>query len=225
MTGITGVTWHHDYVVNGVPYPLRNRLDWPHDEINDRMLGFTDEESRTSTAVHELGHGVVWLAAGVHVLYLGVGIGPGGQAACASVTQSPQERLARVIGTVAGERAVDRWLRETGRWTPEHAAMAELGAWQDRAYVFACDPQPRPGFGDGEIDYSVLHDLADQALSASWDNILAALPVLLRAGRMTGDQLAACTGLPNTPPRERHVNLRSELVAAQPSGTELRPRP
>lgn len=103
----------------------------------------------------------------------------------------------RVIGVVAGERAQDRWLREGGLWTPSLGALAELGAAHDRAYVFACDPRPRPGFGDGDVDYSVLHDLADEALDAVWKKVAMALPILVERGRMTGDELADCVSLVN----------------------------
>lgn len=195
-------TWYRDVRLgDGTTYPLRNRLtEGPErGEINGRALGLTETQSRMSTAVHELGHAVTWLAGGLHVRYLGVGIGPGGLAACDPVTQSPEEHLQRVIGVVAGERAQDRWLRETGLWTSSLGALAELGAAHDRAYVFACDPEPRPGFGDGDVDYSVLHDLADEALDVAWDRIMAALPALTQAGIMTGDELAYHIGMHNGP--------------------------
>ncbi|MFI9344911.1 hypothetical protein ACIG0D_27150 [Streptomyces sp. NPDC052773] len=194
-------TWHRDVVLSdGRVYPLRNRLSEDiRGDISDEALGLTGEQSRASTAVHELGHAMVWLASGLHVQYLGVGIGPGGQAACKAVTKTPQELMARVTGVVAGERAQDRWLRETGLWTSDLAAMAELGAAHDRAYVFACGPEPQPGFGDGQVDYSVLHDLADVALDAIWGKLMTALPILTRVGKMTGDELANHVGLRNGP--------------------------
>lgn len=197
---MTTTIWNRDVrLADGTVYPLRNRLtEGPASgEISDRTLGLTPEQCRTSTAVHELGHAVMWLAGGLHVHHLGVGIGPGGQAVCGPVTQTPEERLHRVLGVVAGERAQDRWLRETGLWTPSLAAMAELGAAHDRAYVFACDPEPRPGFGDGDVDYSVLHTMADEALDGIWDKVMTALPVLVQRSWMTGDDLADCVGLPN----------------------------
>ncbi|MBQ1163686.1 hypothetical protein KBZ21_37445, partial [Streptomyces sp. A73] len=74
------------------------------------------------------------------------------------------KRLGWAVAVVAGERATDRWLREAGLWTEDLAAMADLGASHDRALIFAAAPEPRPGFGTGEADYSDLHDLADRAL-------------------------------------------------------------
>lgn len=197
---MTAMVWHRDVrLADGQPYPLRNRLtEGPvSGDINDRILGLTDKQSRTSRAAHELGHAVVWLTGGLHLRYLGVGIGLGGQAVCESVTRTPEEQMNRIVGVVAGERAQDRWLRESGLWTPSLGALAELGAAHDRAYVFACDPKPRPGFGDGDVDYSVLHDLADRALDAVWSKITKALPILVRRGQMAGDELADCVGVVN----------------------------
>ncbi|WP_228183955.1 hypothetical protein [Streptomyces anulatus] len=191
--------WHHDVVLeDGTVYPLRHRLeDGPeYGAVNGRALGLTAAQSRTGTAVHELGHALVWLAGGLHVTGLAVGTEPGGRAQCTLRTHTPEHRAARVIGIVAGERAVDRWLRETGLWTPSLAAMAELEAAHDRALVLDAT-RPRPAFGDGGPDYSDLHHLADQALDTIWDRLLTALPVLVRDGEMTGDRLAARTGLTN----------------------------
>jgi hypothetical protein len=204
MSGATQVTWHHNVRrADGTPYPTRNRLeDGPeHGDIDPITLGLSQEDSRAICAVHELGHAVVWLAGGIHVASLHLEDGFGGQAVCVSRSLTPTMSL--VIGTVAGERAVDRWLRQTGLWTPSLAAMAEVTAAHDRASVFSYDPQPRPGFGDGDVCYSVLHDLADEALDAQWDRILDVLPDFIRTGCMTGDELASRIGLPNTPNPDR----------------------
>lgn len=145
--------------------------------------------------MHELGHAVVWLAAGLHVVSLGIGDGLGGRTECGPIGDRPDGQLGRIIGVVAGERAQDRWLRETGLWTPSRAAMAELGAAHDRALVFASNPQPIPRFDGGPADYSQLHDLADQALDRIWGHLAAALPALVGQGQMTGQELAAITGI------------------------------
>ncbi|MGW7617463.1 hypothetical protein ACWGLG_16655 [Streptomyces antimycoticus] len=192
--------WHHDLrLEDGAPYPLRNRLEEgpEYGDINDQVLGLTKKQSRTGQAVHELGHAMVWLAGGLHVVNLGIDIGRGGRAMCLPTNRTQEQQMTRIIGIVAGERAQDRWLRETGLWTPSRAAMAELGAAHDRSLVFAADPRPRPGFGSGGADYSDLHDLADRALDGIWGSIQDALPVLVRRGSLSGDQLAKLSGLTN----------------------------
>ncbi|MFB7214665.1 hypothetical protein [Streptomyces sp. NPDC056255] len=204
MADSTAVTWHHGVVLeDGRPYPMRHRLS-DHaqrlPELTDRVLGLSDQECRASTAAHELGHAVLWMVQGIHVVEVGVDA-LDGQAQCSP--PAPEKRLEWAIAVVAGERAQDRWLRETGLWTEDRAAMAELGASSDRARIFAADPMPRPGFGDGGPDYADLHALADQALDARWDTIQAALPALVREGTMTGNRLASCIGFPNPTPAAR----------------------
>lgn len=211
MADTAQVIWHYNVRrADGTPYPTRNRLEdgLEHCDIDPLTLGLNQDDSRAICAVHELGHAVIWLAGGIHVTRIHLSDGFGGRAECVSPSLTPTMPL--VIGTVAGERAVDRWLRETGLWTPSLAAMAEMTAAHDRASVFSYDPQPRPGFGDGEVDYSVLHDLADEALDAQWTRILDVLPSFIRAGRMTGDELAARTGLPNAPADEQKPTGESQ---------------
>ncbi|MFD8516586.1 hypothetical protein ACFV27_37280 [Streptomyces antimycoticus] len=192
------IAWHREAVLaDGTPYPTRNRLegDALSGAINPQALGLSEADSRAIAAVHELGHAVVWMAGGFHVVDLGVGEHFSGHAEVASASRDAT--TAMFTGLVAGERAVDRWLRETTLWTPSLAAMAELTAAHDRVAVFEMEPSPRPSFGDGPVDYGVLHDLADEALDTQWVRIMAALPVLIRAGRMTGDQLAECIDMQN----------------------------
>ncbi|MBQ1164834.1 hypothetical protein KBZ21_43415, partial [Streptomyces sp. A73] len=65
------VVWHHDVnLSDGTPYPLRHQLSaYARSQplLNDDLLGLTPDQSRTSTAVHELGHAVLFLAGGLRV--------------------------------------------------------------------------------------------------------------------------------------------------------------
>ncbi|MEV6696209.1 hypothetical protein AB0M68_03475 [Streptomyces sp. NPDC051453] len=190
--------WHYEAALDdGTPYPTRNRLGDAQlrEAVNPQTLGLSEADSRAIAAAHELGHAVVWMAGGFHVVTLGVGDAFGGHAEVASAGRKATTTL--FTGLAAGERAVDRWLRETGLWTPSLAAMAELTAAHDRAAVFEMEPHPRPSFGDGPVDYSVLHDIADEALDRVWAQVMTALPTLIQAGRMTGDQLASHIAIPN----------------------------
>ncbi|HEY9370441.1 hypothetical protein [Streptomyces sp.] len=197
--------WHHEAALDdGTPYPTRNPLGDAqlHEAVNPQALGLSEADSRAIAAVHELGHAVVWMAGGFHVVTLGVGVEFSGHAQIAAASRWATTPL--FAGLVAGERAVDRWLRETGLWTPSLAAMGELTAAHDRAAVFEMEPHPRPSFGDGPVDYSVLHDLADEALDDVWDQVMTALPTLVHVGQMTGDQLASRIAIPNPcKPNER----------------------
>lgn len=110
------------------------------------------------------------------------------------MSRTPEENRSRVIEIVAGQQAVNRWLRESGLWTPSLAALADLGAAHDRAVVLDVTT-PCPVFGGGGADYGYLHALAGEVLDAVWNRITVAVPVLVGAGRLTGDELAACVGL------------------------------
>lgn len=198
MTDTAAVTWHHGYVLpDGTPYPMRHQLSDDARKapvLGAQVLGLSRTDHRTSVAVHELAHAVLWLAFGVPVVSVGVGLGRGGLAECDQ--PAPENRLGWAIGVAAGERAEDRWLRATGLWTQDLAANAELGARADRAEILAAT-RPRPAFGTGGPDFAEFHDMADQALETHWGRVMAALPCLLDAGCMTGDELATVTGLPN----------------------------
>jgi len=162
-----------------------------------RVLGLGEADSRAGGAAHELGHAVLWLTHGIHVVDVGVGVG---RAECAQ--PAPGLRGAWTVAVAAGERAQDRWLREQGLWTRGLGAFAEIGTRADRAAIFAADPVPRPGFGDGGPDYADLHALADDALDRCRPMILRAIPHLLDAGTMTGDHLAACLETANPAPSD-----------------------
>jgi hypothetical protein len=196
--------WHHDVRVNGAVYPLRNKLDkaYGSGELSNRAFGFTPEQSRVQTAVHELGHALVWLHHGVHVKRVSLrqeiraGHAVDGGAETGPV-QDNSLMLGWALGLVAGERAVDRWLLAEGLWTPSRAAWAELSAKHDRDQVLTSTIDPRPAFGTGGADYADLHELADQALAKVWERLLKAVPVLLLRKAISGAELARLSGLTN----------------------------
>ncbi|MGV9816625.1 hypothetical protein ACWDTQ_32520, partial [Streptomyces cellulosae] len=108
-----------------------------------------------------------------------------------------ERMLGWALGVVAGERAVDRWLREEGLWTPSRAAWAELAAKHDRDTILASPIYPTPGFGSGTADYGLLHQLADDALARVWEQVRATVPVLLTRRSLTGHELGAMNGIRN----------------------------
>lgn len=205
------VRWHHDgLIVNGMPYATRHPMPMELREGTvsaSEAMGLTAQQSLASRAAHELGHALVWLAGGLCVSYVTIETdadGARGGHAVAQPTGTPDESHVLGVGTAAGERAEDRWLRETGLWTPDRAAVVEAAACSDRAYVLE-HTTPRPTFGTGGPDYALLHDMADQALDQIWQQLLHVLPILVRERGLTGWQLAGNTGLPfpPAPPREQ----------------------
>ncbi|MGN7135485.1 hypothetical protein [Streptomyces pseudogriseolus] len=194
--------WHHDVRVGGVVYPLRHRLDDAYNgELSDRVFGFTPEQSAEMAAVHELGHALVWLDRGVHVRYVDLkkrvrlGNPVDGNAVCGPVAND--RMLGWALGVAAGERAVDRWLREEGLWTPSRAAWAEVSAKHDRDAILASSIDPKPCFGSGMADYGDLHQLADDALVRVWERVRASVPVLITRQSIGGNELGAMNGIVN----------------------------
>jgi hypothetical protein len=213
MTG-TSVTWtppavsvwHEDTDANGAPYPTRHPVpDWA-DNSDDLLAALTDEQRDHMRAMHEAAHAVVALAVGGYVHYAwirrtadlratadrltgGVQVG-----AHVSVCNVPDGRdFAVLMG--AGERAEDRWLRETGLWTPVLAAGVEFGAYSDRRAVL--DLNPSLGFEGGPSDFLIVHELADAAVSQHWGRVTAVSSVLAERLLLTGDEAADLAGLPN----------------------------
>ena len=192
--------WYHHVHLYGEPYPTRHPVParFKVGNVSAReLMGLTEEQTLVQTAVHELGHALLWLAGGLRVS--GIDLTPSGRRgghAEALPTGVDDEGRLLAVGVAGGERAEDRWLRETGLWTPDRAAVAELSAGEDRAWLME-RTTPRPVFGTGDgLDFVVLHDMADEALDRIWGQLTTALSILIRQQGMTGEQLAECTGLP-----------------------------
>ncbi|MFF0409107.1 hypothetical protein ACFYUY_01560 [Kitasatospora sp. NPDC004745] len=191
-------TWHHDVDLFGEPYPTRHPVP-EHFRTGDvdagELMQLTTEQQLAATAAHELGHALLWLAGGLHVEQVSiVPSGRRGGHATARLTGMPDAPRLLAIGTAGGERAEDRWLREAGLWTPDRAAVVELGAHGDRARLLEWT-SPRPVFGGDGFDFAVLHDMADEALDQVWGRLSVAHPVLVRRQVMSGEQLAERVGL------------------------------
>jgi hypothetical protein len=93
----------------------------------------------------------------------------------------------------AGERADDRWLREEGLWTPRRAVCTEVGAQGDRQTLLAFSPHV--GFGDKEVHYRAIHDLADEVIEEYWVQITTLAAVLVERIRLDGNEIASLAEL------------------------------
>jgi hypothetical protein len=202
------VTWHSGIEINHEPYPTRNHA--PDCGANsDAYLGsLTYAQRDTMRAVHEAAHAVAVLACGGHLhsarMTITAELRPGepsdegtvgGQVLGCNV---PDGRALAVF-TGAGERAEDRWLRESGLWTPTRAAGVELGAYSDRRALLL--DNPHIGFGTGQ-DYVSVHDLADHFLGEHWSLVLAVADALAFRLRLDGEEVAFLAGLPNGTPMD-----------------------
>jgi hypothetical protein len=198
--------WRDDAVINGAPYPTRHRV--PDGVVDSDVLlaDLTDDQRDSMRAVHEAAHAVAALAAGGFVHHAWIrrtadlratagmvieGHRVGGNVAACSVSDGRDF----VVLLGAGERAEDRWLHEAGLWTPELAVGVEFGAYSDRRAILGWNPGL--GFEGGYNDFLIVHQLADELVNEHWDRITAVGAVLAQRLRLTGDEIADLTGLPN----------------------------
>lgn len=198
----TESVWHRDATINGLDYPTRHPVPaWAEDRGESLLSSLTDAQRDQMRAVHEAAHAVGILAGGgyLHQAWIrttpdvraaGIGSIAGRVNGCAM-----RSGLDVAIMSGAGERAEDRWLHETGLWSPAVAVGVEYGAYSDRLEVLALNPTL--GFDGGACDYLVVHHLADTFVAAHWDAITAVAPVLAERLELTGDEIADLAGMPN----------------------------
>ncbi|MDX3839582.1 hypothetical protein [Streptomyces europaeiscabiei] len=196
-------SWHTNLYVDGVAYPTRHyaHLD-EDDDGTEADLGLTDEEVQYIRAIHEAGHAVTALSGGGHLHHAQIetpdsAVDHGGVTYACGLSDG--NLFAAFSG--AGERANDRWMRENGLWTPRRAVAVESGARGDRAAFLRINPHV--GFGDRQVDYRAVHDIADQAVHHYWREISAVADALVQQIHLGGDRIADLIGIPNGPHRAR----------------------
>ncbi|MGW4784951.1 hypothetical protein [Streptomyces sp. NPDC004230] len=165
--------------------------------VNDPLDG--DGMLRVLGAHHEAGHAVAALASGIGVD--GVHLLAAGDNVFHTVVSGviPRES-GYLMMLAAGERAADRWLRETGAWTPERAWTAERGAEGDREE--AADYAARRGVPfdltshpwDG---WTQVCSWADGTLSHHWHRVTAVAEALLDGVSLHAADVARIAGLAN----------------------------
>lgn len=195
-------TWHTDIDINGQPYPTRHRA-----EVDDpQLIDVTGAQLDYLRAIHEAGHAVAVLSGQGHLhsaqIEQGEHEGDNGGVVYAC---NLRDGHAYATYSAAGERAADHWMRETGLWTPRRAVVNEVAARSDRQSFLAINPNV--GFGDREVDYRVVHDLADQFVNQHWDAITAVADALTSHLHLTGGQIADLAQLPNGTPSDTCITV------------------
>lgn len=187
--------WHTTMDIDGQPYPTRNYA--PNIEGDtDACLNLTAPQLDYLRAIHEAGHAITALTGRAHLHSAEIVKGEatteeGGVTHACNFADGH----AYAVFSAAGERASDRWLREAGLWTPERAVAVEVGAHGDRQQFLAINAHV--GFGDREVDYRIVHDLADQTLDEHWAAVVRVADRLVREQHLDADTIVALTGLPN----------------------------
>ncbi|MPY47123.1 hypothetical protein [Streptomyces acidicola] len=197
--------WHTNVYVDGVAYPTRHYalLD-EDDDGTETVLGLKPDELHYIRAIHEAAHAVTAIAGGAHLHHaqietLDSATDNGGVTEACGL----DDGNLYAVFSGAGERANDRWLREAGLWTPRLAVAVESGARSDRASFL--EVNPHVGFGDREVDYRVVHDLADQVIDRHWREINVVADALVQQIRLDGDDIAGLIRIPNGPHRARNT--------------------
>ncbi|MFE2693673.1 hypothetical protein [Streptomyces mirabilis] len=172
-------------------------------ESTDSVAAYTPEEQALNTAVHEAAHAVLYMSGGYKiggiVLHAPGDMSHLGRAQVDYLEASgPWQDF--VLACAAGERAEDRWLRESGLWSADRAWVTECHAWRDRSQVAevlqTCHNRALTFCGDhGDWgDYAWVMDRTDEALDRVWDQVLALTRYLVEHRTATGEEAARIAG-------------------------------
>ena len=191
----TQTLWHNDITVDGALYPTRNHAPDFHGTSDD-CFALTADQIDYIRAIHEAGHAITALTAAAHLHHAEIATEStttehGGATHACGLGNGH----AYAIYTAAGERAADRWLRETNLWTPERAVAVEVGARSDRASFLNLNKHV--GYGNKQIDYTTVHDLADETLNHHWDAVTRVADALTQHHYLTGNTVARIADMTN----------------------------
>lgn len=187
--------WYTTVDIDGQPYRTRHHVPGL-DSHTPAYLSVTATQLNYLRAIHEAGHAVAALLGRAHLHSAEIVIGDtdaetGGVVYACNLADGH----GYAVYSAAGERAADRWLREAGLWTPEGAVANEVAAKSDREQFLTINLHV--GFGDREVDYRVVHDLADQALDQHWATVVRVADQLVQRGYLDANEIVAIAGLPN----------------------------
>lgn len=173
----------------------------------DEIAGFTPDEDAMVISVHEAAHAVFFMAAGHAIDYITVyppgsaQAGEHGKADTMPVdSRGEWPWLDFAILHAGGERAADRYLRESRLWTPERAWAIERSAVKDRAEAaravqHVLGRAMTYGADRGEPgDYAWICDQTDQALSRYWPRVLDLGRYVFERRRVPGADAARVAG-------------------------------
>jgi hypothetical protein len=167
------------------------------------IAAYTVKQEMQAAAIHEAGHAVVWMAAGHRIDYITVPprhtpVAPNVRALVQHQGGAgPWQGFA--AAAAAGERATDRWLRETGLWTSDRAWAAERVADHDRVMAAgwvhgAVGTAMTFGASAAESDYTSICNTADNTLAAFWNRVTALGRHLAEHHFATGVEAARIAG-------------------------------
>lgn len=169
---------------------------------------FTEQEKLQATAIHEAAHAVLLSVARVPVLSVAVRTyselrycGAGSMGAV-DIGPYNTDLFGLCIAFAAGERAEERHLHETGKWTVERAWTIERHAYSDRQMIAAAisgcgNPPLTYGQTEHWNDLTSIHPSTDRTLDQYWVGIRRLADELVRHRRLTAEQVQDITKIPN----------------------------
>jgi hypothetical protein len=202
-----GASWHlNDDTIGSTepwaPWCRRTRnapLEITGNATTESIANYAPAEKLASTAMHEAAHVVLYLATGHGIREIVI---DASSDADSWISYEPYSGgwLDFAVSAAAGERAQDRWLRETGLWTPGRAWVAERYSWRDRRLVSVVVSQAHNeeltfGLVNHWSDYAWIGDRAAEALDPVWDQVLTLARHLANHRHITGEQAARVAGL------------------------------
>ncbi|MFF4804028.1 hypothetical protein ACFY1U_37575 [Streptomyces sp. NPDC001351] len=170
-------------------------------------MPLTYDQARLGMAFHEAGHAVLSMAYGMHVITSEVIAWepePGKWAVTGSTSHqthdTPPWRYAAQCA--AGEIAHVNYLMTYGLWTPQRAAACAA----DHDRELAIDVLARFGYRlgrwtvpEGGKSWGMVRGMARRKVGHLWREIRAVAHVMDASTVLTGDEIAALTGLVNPP--------------------------
>ncbi|MCX4549257.1 hypothetical protein [Streptomyces sp. NBC_01500] len=170
-------------------------------------MALTYEQARLGMAFHEAGHAVLSMAYGMHVLTSEV------------IAWSPEVDRWAVTGNTAfrthdtnpwhfaaqgaaGELAHVQYLMVSGLWTPERALACTADHDRELAIDVLADFGYRLSLGhvpEGGKSWGMVRGMARRKVAHLWREIHTVAHAMNERDILTGDEIAALTGLVNTP--------------------------
>lgn len=172
---------------------------YPEPAVSHIYDTFSHDLLRTHGAYHEAGHAVTALACGLTVD--AIHLAPSGQGDMfhCVISGTIFRWTDYVTMLAAGERAADRWLRESGLWTEERAWSVERGARTDRAtaIAFAAKHGEQLTLTAHPWDgWTQICSYADARLNTHWERVVRLAEALSRCDSLGAPTLQNIVKLP-----------------------------
>ncbi len=171
--------------------------------------GLTHEQAHLGMAFHEAGHAVLAMAYGMHVLNAEViaWISAPGQSTVTGRT-SFEARLEDIhpwrfaAQAAAGQVAQVHYLMAYGLWTPQRAVHCAADHDREQAIDVLAAYGRRLGryhVPEGGKSWGMVRGMARRRVARLWREIRTVAHAMDERSLLTGDEIAALTGMTNTP--------------------------